>query len=104
VTKREPSPSEDFSDNWEPPDNPAIEPKRQFARSYPQRRPNRLKANRAVAKALRKGLIYRQPCEVCGTMKRLEAHHDSYEEADWLKVRWLCKKHHDLLSKRAQHG
>jgi hypothetical protein len=50
-------------------------------------------ARRAVARALRSGALQPQACEMCGH-HRVEAHHDSYAEDDWLTVRWLCKQHH----------
>jgi len=47
-----------------------------------------------VMHALRAGRLQRQPCQVCGA-EPAQAHHDDY--ADALRVRWLCKKHHDAL-------
>ena len=39
------------------------------------------------------------PCEICKTTKNIEAHHYlGYEKENWLKVKWLCIKHH-----RAEH-
>ena len=52
-----------------------------------------------TAVAIRTGRLVPQPCEVCGTTKRLangqrgvHAHHDDYSQP--LSVRWLCPKHH----------
>jgi len=42
--------------------------------------------------AIVSGLLFRQPCEVCNSVK-VQAHHDDYLQP--LEVRWLCKKHHD---------
>ena len=33
-------------------------------------------------------------CEVCGSLRYVEAHHDSYLRPT--HVRWLCRKHHRL--------
>ncbi len=41
--------------------------------------------------ARRKGLLERQPCEVCGDPKT-DGHHEDYSAP--LMVRWLCRKHH----------
>ena len=41
---------------------------------------------------IRKGFLVKQPCEVCGKDK-VDAHHDDYWQP--LKVRWLCRKHHN---------
>ena len=41
--------------------------------------------------AIRRGVLVRQPCEVCGEAK-VDAHHDNY--GDPMTVRWLCRFHH----------
>ena len=51
----------------------------------------RQKAHTAVAKALRKGELLRQPCEMCGEVKSV-AHHDDYDFP--LDVMWLCQPCH----------
>jgi hypothetical protein len=51
------------------------------------------RANAAVAKAKRLGILVANPCEVCGSIET-EAHHDSYLKRNWLRVRWLCFKDH----------
>lgn len=45
-----------------------------------------------VRAAMRKGLLKRQPCEICGQMKAVHAHHEKYSEP--LTIRWLCPSHH----------
>lgn len=49
-------------------------------------------AHLATASAVRKGIIKRQPCEVCGTVENIDAHHSDYHRP--LAVRWLCRRHH----------
>lgn len=44
-----------------------------------------------VKKAITRGVLVPQPCEVCG-QEKAHAHHDDYSKP--LKVRWLCRKHH----------
>lgn len=44
-----------------------------------------------VLRAIKKGIMKKQPCEICG-VEPAEAHHDDYNFP--LEVRWLCKKHH----------
>jgi len=41
---------------------------------------------------IRKGIIKRENCQICGESKTVEAHHDDYSKP--LEVDWLCKKHH----------
>ncbi|MFK0688015.1 hypothetical protein ACFX5Q_07395 [Mesorhizobium sp. IMUNJ 23033] len=46
----------------------------------------------AYRSALRRGLIERQPCEVCGTTDNVDGHHPDYRKpAD---VIWVCRLHH----------
>lgn len=49
------------------------------------------KARELVAKAVARGDLVRQPCEVCGAHK-VHAHHDDYSRP--LDIRWLCPPHH----------
>jgi len=58
--------------------------------------PERVNAMNAVARALRRGILTKGPCEVCATTTRIEAHHPDYTKP--LDVMWLCRIHH-----REQH-
>lgn len=54
--------------------------------------PEKRAAHQAVQTALRNGSLTKQPCEVCGGVERIHAHHDDY--ANQLGVNWLCHTHH----------
>jgi hypothetical protein len=54
-------------------------------------KPGKVAAARELAKGLRRGLVSRKPCELCGASKA-HAHHDDYAKP--LEVRWLCRSHH----------
>lgn len=54
----------------------------------------RLAARQAVAEAVRKGLIPRQPCADCGEPKTDAHHHLGYDPGHWLDVVWLCRADH----------
>lgn len=41
--------------------------------------------------AIKRGLLKREPCEICGDTK-VEAHHTDYSKP--FDVKWLCRKHH----------
>jgi hypothetical protein len=48
-------------------------------------------AHNKVARAIKSGVLERQPCSVCGVEKSY-AHHESYNEP--LDVVWYCQIHH----------
>lgn len=45
-----------------------------------------------VFRAVKSGKLLRLPCEKCGSVENVEAHHDDYSKP--LSIRWLCRKHH----------
>lgn len=49
-------------------------------------------ARRILYYAIQKGEVKKQPCEVCGSVVGVHAHHDDYQKP--LEVRWLCPKDH----------
>ena len=50
-------------------------------------------AHAKVHRAIKRGLLTRLPCEVCG--QKAHAHHEDYSKP--LAVRWLCKLHHKAV-------
>ena len=56
----------------------------------------RTKCHNAVARAIRSGVLERQPCK-CGSVKTL-AHHESYDSP--LVVRWFCQPCHKARHKQ----
>ena len=48
-------------------------------------------AHNKVNRALRKGVLVRKPCVICGSEKSY-AHHESYNRP--LDVTWYCQPHH----------
>ena len=57
-------------------------------RSHRAANPEKDRARRLVQKALRVGRITKQPCNVCGGVDRLQAHHTDYSRP--LDIVWLC--------------
>jgi hypothetical protein len=49
-------------------------------------------ARAKVYRAIRKGELIPQPCEICGKLDNIESHHWDYLKP--LEVQWLCKEHH----------
>ncbi len=60
--------------------------------AYIQRNPVKVKAQSVVAYAIRRGGLFREPCEVCCSEENVHAHHDDYLKP--LNVRWLCAPCH----------
>jgi hypothetical protein len=56
------------------------------------RNPKKRKAHIIVSTALKLGKLSKGVCEVCGSAKNAQAHHDDYDKP--LDIRWLCPKHH----------
>ncbi len=55
--------------------------------------PIKIKARAAVARALYSGKLKKSPCIICGSIKKIHAHHDNYLKK--LDVMFLCIKHHN---------
>jgi hypothetical protein len=66
---------------------------------YEWRKRNLMKARAhvKVARAVRKGILNKQCCEICSNEK-VEAHHPNYNEP--LNVVWLCRQHHAELHRK----
>lgn len=68
------------------------------ARRHTRLHPLKKKTRSITGQAIRSGALLREPCTVCGSAKS-EAHHDDYTKP--LEVRWLCRKHHMELHRKA---
>ena len=56
----------------------------------------RTNARRRLNMAIARWGIKRGPCEVCGAMEKIEAHHEDYSKP--FVVRWLCRVHHAMVT------
>ncbi len=63
----------------------------QVSAQWRQKDKRRVAAHNAVARAIRKGTLVRQPCERCGAANAF-AHHEDYDKK--LEVFWLCQPCH----------
>lgn len=63
-----------------------------YKRRFQARYPEKAAAHRATYNAMRRGELVRQPCQVCGTTDRVEAHHEDYSKP--LVVEWMCRPCH----------
>lgn len=72
-----------------------IEARRKYHDDSPESVKNKMKIQvRALTRSyIKVGRLKKQPCEICGTDKAIEAHHDDYAQP--MNIRWLCKKHHE---------
>jgi ribosomal protein S27AE len=64
----------------------------ELARAYRARNREKTKAQNQLNYAIRSGRVERQACELCGTDKKVHAHHHDYTKP--LDVRWLCFRCH----------
>lgn len=63
-----------------------------YQEEYRSEFPKKHKAHEMVAKAIRNGHLFKEPCEECGSKEYIHAHHDDYSKP--LNIRWLCAAHH----------
>ena len=49
-------------------------------------------AHSSVSRAIKSGVLVKQPCQMCGSKNFIHAHHDDYSKP--LEVMWLCAEHH----------
>lgn len=64
--------------------------------------PQAVWAWQCLRSALKRGLIKKRPCEVCGSEK-VDAHHTDYSRP--LHVTFLCRRHHrEIHRKQAANG
>lgn len=76
--------------------------KKRYRKEHPELRYGRLthneehkrkyRVNLKVFRAIEKGILFKEPCNVCNKKKIVHAHHDDYLKP--LDVRWLCPVHH----------
>lgn len=62
---------------------------------YRAENPEKARAHNLLNKAVSRGKITRQPCEICGATEKIHAHHDDYSKP--LDVVWLCAEHHKWI-------
>jgi hypothetical protein len=66
-----------------------------YLKEYRAKNPDKYKAHNAVSNGIRDGKLKKGKCSVCGTDKRVHAHHHDYRKP--LDVVWLCSQHHSQL-------
>lgn len=74
---------------------------RAYYENLKDRRPEQVRAWRAVQQAVKTGKLVRQPCETCEATPA-EAHHPDYSKP--LEVRWLCRPCHAELHRTLAGG
>ena len=56
-----------------------------------ERNPQKVEARNIVYRAIKKGLLKKEPCHICGNPDS-QAHHKDHNKP--LEVEWLCRIHH----------
>ncbi len=69
-------------------------PKFRRQAAWKERNLLKVRAHASLRSGLRRGLVTKQACEICGALEA-EAHHEDYDRP--LEVRWLCRHHHKAL-------
>ena len=60
--------------------------------------PVRTNIRQQVYLAIKKGFLKKTPCIICGSVYRIEGHHQDYSKP--LTVLWLCQSHHRKIHPR----
>ena len=76
--------------------------KKESNRRQRQEEPEKCRARRAAATALRNGHLCKEPCYFCGATTGIEMHHPDYSQP--LRVYWLCRLCHSKLHGMAKLG
>lgn len=76
--------------------------KKKSDKKHKKKYPIKYAAITILNNAIKSGRIKRKPCEICGSTKNIQGHHDDY--AFPLSVKWLCPKHHTELHKKINQG
>jgi hypothetical protein len=69
-----------------------------YQREMRHRHPEKRNARQIALRALKAGLLIKQPCEIKGCLNASQMHHEDYKKP--LMVTWLCRKHHMLAENK----
>src|SRR4030095_1753477 len=61
------------------------------ARKWMDKNPEKTRADRILNYAIKRGVVSKEPCWICGA-ERVHGHHRDYSKP--LQVIWLCHRHH----------
>jgi hypothetical protein len=73
-----------------------IDKAREYSREYSKNNRIIKNAQLAASYAVKRGIIEKQPCKICGDIK-VEKHHPDYSKKT--DIEWLCPKHHHRVHK-----
>jgi len=71
-------------------DHPEV--KKRAIERYREKYPEKRIAHVITGNAIRDNRLIKKPCQVCGKIEDVEAHHEDYSKP--LEVEWLCLEHH----------
>lgn len=69
-----------------------LEMRVEYTKKYRKENPEKYKAHGVVNNAIKVGKIKKQPGIICGSLERLEKHHEDYSKP--LDIIWFCSAHH----------
>lgn len=67
---------------------------REWRKTHPisDEQKRRHSVRRRIGMRVKRGTLKKEPCFLCNSTVRIEAHHPDYSKPLW--VVWLCRKHH----------
>jgi hypothetical protein len=69
-----------------------IKKRNAIARNWRKNNSQKYNSHKTLNCTISRGELERDPCEVCGTTKNIQGHHEDYSKP--LEVNWLCASHH----------
>ena len=68
------------------------EQRRRYTAAYNKKHPEKVISRKITERAIQEGYLIPMSCEFCGSVMRIEVHHEDYSKP--YDVRWLCRYHH----------
>jgi recombinational DNA repair protein (RecF pathway) len=81
-------------------DEEHLQIRREKSLKYKKEHRDKINAHSTVYQALVSGKMVKENCFICGSDKKVVAHHwNGYDKLNKLNVAWLCRQHHAEVHK-----
>lgn len=71
-----------------------------FSKPSPYTSNQKQAATHKIMREIKMERLVKKPCEICGNKISKAHHYKGYKKENWLKIIWLCHKHHMLEHER----